>query len=285
VRDAAVRRFVILLILFSGVFYAAVLLSPAVRKGWLSYSPFFMWCPGAAALLTQWSLQRNVRGLGWRLGSLRYYAFAFAFPLAFCIPVYAAVWMLGLGSFDADALAPLRARFGLPSGVPGNVIFLILAGITAPLGIVATLGEELGWRGFLVPRLASRMDPARATLLIGALWALWHLPVQYAVLPLFLPHLPFWYASACFTISVLAISFVYTWLRLRSGSVWPAALLHATSNGFQGAFESVTRHNELTSYFTYEFGLGFALILPLLAIPFFRSMRAAPAGADSATPP
>ena len=72
-------------------------------------------------------------------------------------------------------------------------------------------------------------------------------PVVLAVLPVFIPKLPLSYALACFTVSVVAVSFVYTWLRLRSGSVFPAALLHATSNAFMGAFEAVTRHTELTS--------------------------------------
>ena len=38
------------------------------------------------------------------------------------------------------------------------------------------LGEELGWRGFLLPRLAARQGPLRASLVVGLLWGLWHLP-------------------------------------------------------------------------------------------------------------
>jgi hypothetical protein len=58
---------------------------------------------------------------------------------------------------------------------------------------------------------------------------------------------------------------------LRSGSVFPAALLHATSNAFMGAFEALTKHTDVTSYFTYEYGLGFALVVPLLSLPFWRA--------------
>jgi hypothetical protein len=53
--------------------------------------------------------------------------------------------------------------------------------------------------------------------------------------------------------------------------VFPAALLHAASNAFQGAFEAVTRHDAATSFFTYEYGIGFALVIPLVALPFWRS--------------
>jgi hypothetical protein len=70
---------------------------------------------------------------------------------------------------------------------------------------------------------------------------------------------------------VVAISFVHAWLRLRSGSVFPPALLHATSNAFMGAFEALTKHSDVTSYFTYEYGLGFALVVPLLSLPFWKA--------------
>jgi len=113
----------------------------------------------------------------------------------------------------------------------------------------------------------------QASLITGLIWSLWHYPVHFAVLPFYLPRLPLWYATACFTATVLGISFVHTWLRLRSGSVWPVALLHATCNAFQGAFESLTKHTDITSYLTYEYGIGFALVIPLIALPFWRRRR------------
>jgi membrane protease YdiL (CAAX protease family) len=265
----AIRLFLLLLLFFSSFFYAFVLFVPGAQTRWLSYSAAFMWCPGLAALLTQLALHRNVRGLGWRPGQLQYHAFAYAFPLAFCLPVYLLVWLLDLGAFDAHALEAGRSRLGLPPSMFGSAAVAVLAAVLAPAGM---LGEELGWRGFLVPRLARVTDLRRTSLITGAIWALWHYPVQLAVLPVYMPHLPLWYAAACFSVSVIAISFVYTWLRLRSASVWPAALLHATSNAFQGGFEALTKHTPLTSYFTYEYGIGFAVVVPLLAIPFWRKL-------------
>ncbi len=102
---------------------------------------------------------------------------------------------------------------------------------------------------------------------------MWHYPANFAVLPVYLPRLPLWYATACLTVSVVGISFVYTWLRLRSGSLWPAALLHAASNTFQAYFESLTKHGDVTSFLTYEYGIGFAIVTPFIAFPFWRSLR------------
>jgi membrane protease YdiL (CAAX protease family) len=269
----AVTLFLVLLLALSGFFYAFPLFVPDAAKRWLAYSAAFMWCPGLAALLTQLALRRNVRGLGWSLGRCKYYALAYGLPLAFCLPVYSLVWGLGLGAFDGEALEAAKSRIGLPPGLLGSIGLLGVAAVLAPTGIIATLGEELGWRGLLVPRLAALTSPTRASVITGLIWSLWHYPVHSFVLPAYLPGLPIWYATACFTVSVVAISFVYTWLRLRSGSVWPAAMLHATSNAFQGSFEKLTTHSDITSYFTYEFGLGFAIVIPVIALPFWKGLR------------
>ncbi|WP_199836311.1 CPBP family intramembrane glutamic endopeptidase [Streptomyces sp. NRRL F-4489] len=89
-------------------------------------------------------------------------------------------------------------------------------------------GEELGWQGYLFPRLARAGHGRRlvtAYLLTGAAFALWHLPTllmggQYPGRP--------WYVSVpAMVISCTLILPVFTWLRLRSGSVLPAVLAHA----------------------------------------------------------
>ena len=90
-----------LLLVFSGAFYAFLFFVPDAPKRWLSLSGAFMWCPGVAALLTQLALHRNLRGFGWRPGGWRFHLLAYAVPLGFCVPVYAFVWMAGLGGFEA----------------------------------------------------------------------------------------------------------------------------------------------------------------------------------------
>ncbi|MFJ8621605.1 CPBP family intramembrane glutamic endopeptidase [Kitasatospora sp. NPDC093550] len=92
------------------------------------------------------------------------------------------------------------------------------------------LGEELGWQGFLFPRLVRLGGGAgtgalvRAYLLTGSAFALWHLP------PLLMggqyPGRPWYVAVPAFVVSCVLVLPVFTWLRLRSGSVVPAVLAH-----------------------------------------------------------
>lgn len=87
----------------------------------------------------------------------------------------------------------------------GQVDFLPpLAPISAVLLWLATfrLGEELGWRGFALPRLLQHMGPIRASLTLGALWALWHLP--------YFLYQPSYQAMGWAGLPVLGLSFVAT---------------------------------------------------------------------------
>ncbi len=91
------------------------------------------------------------------------------------------------------------------------------------------LGEEPGWRGWLLPRLQARMTPLRAALAISPIWALWHLPMLGEELP-FDQLIPF-------LISLTSASIVLAWLTNRTeGGVLPAMLCHATVNAVGGGF-------------------------------------------------
>jgi membrane protease YdiL (CAAX protease family) len=89
--------------------------------------------------------------------------------------------------------------------------------------LLPPLGEELGWSGYALPRLAQRFGWRRASLLLGAIWGLWHLPTsllpggELAGFPLFVA-------------GVAASSVVVGWLRQRTGSTWVAVLFHAGLN-------------------------------------------------------
>jgi membrane protease YdiL (CAAX protease family) len=93
---------------------------------------------------------------------------------------------------------------------------------------VLVVGEELGWRGFLVPLLMTRMSAMRASLLIGLLWGFWHLPNFY------LPGYPQQgLPLLAFVLSTVAYSVVFSFLFLHTrGSVLLATVLHAAINLF-----------------------------------------------------
>lgn len=112
---------------------------------------------------------------------------------------------------------------------------LLLTGLNMVIGglinVVATFGEELGWRGWLLPKLLP-LGAWPAMLLTGALWGLWHAPI--ILLGYNYPSAPvvgvFLFTAFCMLWGVL-----HGWMRIATGSVWPAALMHGSLNASVGA--------------------------------------------------
>jgi membrane protease YdiL (CAAX protease family) len=106
---------------------------------------------------------------------------------------------------------------------------LLLFGIAA--GILAGFCEELGWSGFAYPLLSARLGALGGALVLGLLWALWHLPVVDS-LGAASPHGSAWPAFfAAFSAVLIALRLLIAWLYTNTGSVLGAQLLHACSTG------------------------------------------------------
>jgi membrane protease YdiL (CAAX protease family) len=147
----------------------------------------------------------------WRVGP-QWYAVALLANLAIWLTAYSLVLGPGL---PAAALArwPLLVTVFLP---------MVAFGIVIP-----SIGEEPGWRGFALPRLQGRYGPLRATLILGALHGLWHLPALGTLM--LGPLRPAQVAP--FLLTAVGATFLYTWIFNRTGgSVLLAILTHAASN-------------------------------------------------------
>jgi uncharacterized protein len=90
----------------------------------------------------------------------------------------------------------------------------------------SALGEEIGWRGYALPRLQAGRSALSASLILGPIWALWHLPLWLTGAP---GRTPILYAA--FVVSVIALSVILTWVyNGTGGSLLMVVLLHATFN-------------------------------------------------------
>jgi membrane protease YdiL (CAAX protease family) len=111
-------------------------------------------------------------------------------------------------------------------GWPASSVLLWYFLLTATAGIlnfsVNALGEEIGWRGFLVPELYGRFGFTRTALISGLIWSAWHYPLMIGRTD--------WVGILNFTVMVCGLSFVLCWFRLRSLSIWPAVAIHGTHN-------------------------------------------------------
>jgi len=153
------------------------------------------------------------------------------------------------------------------------VIYVVLAGTFGVVRSTASaLGEEIGWRGFLVPELAKTFNFTSTALISGVVWATWHYPGL--IWADYNSGTPAWYGLTCFTMMVIAISFVFAWMRLKSGSLWTGALLHASHNLYiQGIFTPMTSDTGKTAWFIDEFGAVLPVVVILFAIYFWKKRQ------------
>ena len=135
-----------------------------------------------------------------------------------------------LAALALSMLAPLAIGvsilFGGATPVLGMTILGVLFLFAFHIFPGSALGEEIGWRGFVLPRLQARHSALKASLIIGILWGCWHLPLwlrgnESHPISLFVP----------FVIAVIASSVMYTWLYNNTGgSLFLMVLFHAASN-------------------------------------------------------
>jgi membrane protease YdiL (CAAX protease family) len=181
------------------------------------------WGPSVAALIvTLWQerlsgVRKLVRSLGaWRV-PVRWYLLALVVP-----PLVTAVSLLVVdrGATTLRGFDPVRALANLP----------VAYALALPFG---PLGEELGWRGYALPRLLAAVGPVKASLTLGVLWTFWHVPMMLwspgASIPSFMG-LSLG-AIAVYLVQITAITVLMTVLFLRiKGSVLLAVIAHLAFN-------------------------------------------------------
>ena len=254
--------FLVLTFSFSSVFYRLIIHNGSLGTHGGLFVLCLMWSPGAAGLITRLIFQGNLRGHGFRWGKTKYQAASYLIPLAYAAVVYVPLWIAGFANFHAPEIARLTQKFGMHSSVASY--FLLLATIGMAQSCTSALGEELGWRGFLVPQLAKIMPFGGVALTSGIIWSLWHYPLILTAN--YHGAGPTWYSLICFTVMVIGIAFLFAWMRLKSASVWTGMFLHASHNIFiQGFFDPLTRPASVTNYMIGEFGAGLAIVAVVIA--------------------
>jgi uncharacterized protein len=272
---AAERSAIPLYLLFTGtissLFYFLIIKSAGTNAAGGAYTTGLMWCPAIGALFTCNYLRRPLGTLGWHWGRTRYQVLSYLIPLGYSTVTYSIGWLTGIATINPLQSAEAYTRFfGLgtlsrPSGIALHL--LVVATIGVIQNCATTLGEEIGWRGFLVPELAKRHSFTATAVLSGAIWALWHVPII-----LFAGYNAGtgWYGLAVVSSNMIVLCFALTWLRLKSGSLWTGVILHSCNNRLiQHFFDPMTAYNDRAKYILGEFGIAFTVVVALLAAYFW----------------
>lgn len=193
----------------------AVFMEPSWTAAVLVYVGSFG--PPVSAAAVTWLRGDDVRAWArqitkWRVG-WRWWVVAFGLPIV-------AAALIAVGIFAVRGPVDFGQALPSPAVFVGPFLFaLVLSG---------GLNEEPGWRGFAQTRLNDRYGALRASLLVGVIWAGWHLPYFFAPVT---PHSNFplvnrlgWFGG------ILALSIILGWAYNSTGSVLVAMVLHAMAN-------------------------------------------------------
>jgi len=134
---------------------------------------------------------------------------------------------------QADGLIHSSAERGWGLLTPGGLALRIALNAVVGLIVVSVLAffEEIGWRGWLLPRLWARVGPRRAIVLTSAIWTVWHVPFQLSGLQHIDGMSPVALAlSAPF--GIFGTGLVIGWLWVRTESIWIVALAHGALNNW-----------------------------------------------------
>ena len=260
---------------------SAVFIYLAARKGEfnLLLVTGVMWSPGIAAVLTCVYLKRSIASLPWSWGEWRWNWYGWLLPIAYGLAMYLPVWIFGLGGSgfgNPETLASWSSQVSAAdeTRLSSVVLFVIL---TATIGIVGTasraLGEEIGWRGFLIWELRKVMPFWAVGIMSGLIWSIWHWPgillsdYNAGEGNLLLQML-------LFTAGIVPHGIIYAYFSFKSNSLWPAVILHASHNLFiQQVFTPLTIRGNGTHFYIDEFGILLPIVSCIVAICFYRRAR------------
>lgn len=208
--------FTIITLALSWGYEAFLISTDGVKKFGLVGLIALMWIPGLVSLALRVFWKIGFSDAGFLRSKPKFYLWVVGLPLLLAITTNVIAVPLGMKTFGPIPLDLLYPKIGL---ITVSLLF----------GIFGAIGEEIGWRGFLLPKLIEAKAPY-PYLVSGVIWALWHAPLvslggYYEVDS---PAL----IALVYSFSIITSGYAIGLLRNRSRSVWVATVFHASHNFF-----------------------------------------------------
>ena len=239
-----------------------------------------MWLPAIAAFIAGcvsirergegFSVKLLLANVRFKRCKLRYILMGCLLPLIYLLVPYIIFWLLYPESLRADGISAM------------GLIIATVIGIF--LSLISALGEEIGWRGFMVPALYERLGLEKTLAVSSLFWCVWHLPLL--IFGDYMQGTPLWYQLPAFILCIFPVGVMAGLLAIKTGSVWPAAFLHAAHNNYDQTVLGVITVADNKMLFVSETGIFTIVCAWALAVLMYlrekKRAAASPMGTDAA---
>lgn len=243
----SIITFLAITLAISSIFYYLI-----IAAGVLEAAYGLMWCPGIAAIIVSLLYHRGENATHCKRCSAKYALAGLWLPLVYGGISYG-IYLLTYGK-DVITGNMVLDLIKMP-----NILLLNLV-----IYFITALGEEIGWRGYLAPKLVEQFGFNKGSLITGLIWTTWHMPV---FLTGYMANtVPIWYQLPTLTALCIGLSYSMSYVSMKSRSVWPAAVFHAVHNFALQVLLDQSIGGEMRPYFVGETGIITIAVIVAIAV-------------------
>ena len=257
--NKSVTLFLVIVISVSAIFETIVI---ALRA--MGLAVFLMWVPTIAAIIAgcisqkesngKISFKKLLQSIGFQKTSIKWILLSCLIPAVYIGIPYVLFWIAFPNSLDMSKASVIQ------------LVLMSVVGIF--IGLITAIGEEIGWRGYLVPATLERVGIKKALIYTSIFWGVWHLPILIS--GLYMPGTPAWYSVPAFLFMIIPVGMIYGIITIKTKSIWPAIFLHAAHNTFdQLIFGTVTVANN-KMFFVSETGIFTIIFAWIVAVFLYK---------------
>lgn len=227
------------------------------EAGFRFITSIIMFTPAIGSLLTRLATKEGMANSLLRLnlkGNVKYFVLAIAIP-----PIYSFIEDV-LNAAVLDAKFDPQSTFELAGVSAVGYTAALFFNIAVAIALFPIyLGEELGWRGYLFPKLKTVMNRPAAYIVCGIIWGVWHTPAIIDGLNFGKNYAGYPYVGVLLMcLFCIGTGIIFTWLTEKTNSVYPAAFAHAVNNNSTGLIVALTGTNADESRILQFFLVGTA---------------------------
>ena len=190
-----------------------------------------MYFPGLIALAFAWRDRQGLKSFGLKLKHPLFLLYALIIPLVLIVLFFLAVEIFRIGEQSIISLVEGKVIFmdNNPTSITVFIpLFLFNFTIGSTLAGVLTIGEELGWRGYLQNKLIREFGIIWGIIILGLVWGYWHLPI--ILMGYNFPEYPLLGGLILMPLMTIGFSGIFAWLALKGRNIWTAILAHSAIN-------------------------------------------------------